>query len=132
MKSDARRAIVDVLRAVPLFLTSPLFRRRHLRWGASEDELRGHIPGDDVIEDASFNATRAITINAPPEKVWPWLIQIGFGRAGFYSYDLFDNAARPSADRIIPEYQSPEVGDWVPMSSKVTPQTAFSGRCCTA
>jgi hypothetical protein len=83
------------------------------------------MPGDDLVGDPSFNATRAITIDAPPDDVWPWLVQVGYGRAGFYSYDLFDNAARPSATRIIPEYQSPTVGDWVPMARKVTPATAF-------
>jgi hypothetical protein len=71
------------------------------------------------------NATRAITIAAPPEAVWPWLVQIGYGRAGFYSYDLFDNAAHPSAERILPEYQEPKIGGWVPMASKVNQTTAF-------
>ncbi len=125
MRKDVMRAAADVLRAAPLFVTSPLFRRRHLRWGATEAELRERMPGDELLADPSFNATRAITIDTPPDKVWPGLVQIGYGRAGFYSYDLFDNAARPSAERIIPEFQSPEVGDWVPMASKVTPGTAF-------
>ncbi len=83
------------------------------------------MPGDDRVADPSFDATRAITIEAPPERVWPWLVQIGYGKAGFYSYDLFDNAARQSADRILPEYQEPKVGDWVPMASKVNEATAF-------
>jgi hypothetical protein len=125
MRREVMRAAADVLGAAPLFLTSPLFRWRHLRWGATSEELRARMPGDDVTDDPSFTATRAITIDAPPERVWPWLVQIGYGRAGFYSYDLFDNAARPSAERIIPEYQHLQVGDWVPMSAKVTPQTAF-------
>ena len=83
------------------------------------------MPGDELVADPSFNATRAITIDAPPEAVWPWLVQIGYGRAGWYSYDLFDNGARPSAERILPEYQEPNVGDWVPMWSKVNETTAF-------
>jgi hypothetical protein len=86
------------------------------------------MPGDELVTEPSFNATRAITIDAPPEAVWPWLVQIGYGRAGFYSYDLFDNAARPSADRILLEHQQPQVGDWVPMASKVTETTAFKIR----
>jgi hypothetical protein len=61
------------------------------------------MPGDELLDEPSFDATRAITIDAPPAEVWPWLVQIGHGRAGFYSYDLFDNAARPSAERIVPE-----------------------------
>jgi hypothetical protein len=83
------------------------------------------MPGDELVAEPSFNATRAITIDAPPEAVWPWLVQIGYGRAGFYSYDLFDNAARPSAERILSEFQEPKIGDWVPMASKVNETTAF-------
>jgi hypothetical protein len=119
------RGLADVAFASPLFAFAPLYRRRHLRWGATDAEVAGPMPGDELVSDPSFNATRAITINAPPEAVWPWLVQIGYGRAGFYSYDLFDNAARPSAERILPEHQEPEVGDWVPMARKVNETTAF-------
>jgi hypothetical protein len=72
-----------------------------------------------------FTATRAITVAAPPEDVWPWILQLGTGRAGWYSYDLFDNAARPSADRILPQFQAIRTGDWVPMSATVNETTAF-------
>jgi hypothetical protein len=119
------RGLGEVAVASPLFLFAPLYRRRHLRWGATDAEVAEAMPGDDRVADPSFDATRAITIEAPPESVWPWLIQIGYGRAGFYSYDLFDNAARPSAERILHEYQGPKVGDWVPMASKVNETTAF-------
>jgi hypothetical protein len=119
------RGLGEVALASPLFLFAPLSRRRHLRWGATDAEVAGAMPGDELVAEPSFNATRAITIDAPPEAVWPWLVQIGYGRAGFYSYDLFDNAARPSAERILPEYQEPKVGDWVPMASKVNETTAF-------
>jgi hypothetical protein len=83
------------------------------------------MPGDELVPNPSFSATRAITIQAPPELVWPWIVQVGTGRAGFYSYDLFDNTARPSADELLPEFQQTQVGDWVPMSRKVTETTAF-------
>ncbi len=119
------RGLRDVILASPLFITAPLVRRRHLRWGATDDEVAGAMPGDEIVPKPSFSATRALSIAAPPEAVWPWLVQVGFGRAGFYSYDIFDNAARPSADRILPEYQDPRVGDWVPMASKVNETTAF-------
>ncbi len=122
---DVLRGLAEVAVASPLFAFAPLYRRRHLRWGASEVEVAGPMPGDDLVAEPSFNATRAITIDAPPEAVWPWLVQIGFGRAGFYSYDLLDNAARPSAERILPEHQQPKAGDWVPMASKVNETTAF-------
>ena len=102
-----------------------MLRRWHLRWGATDTEVAAPMPGDELVHEPSFNATRAITIDAPPEAVWPWLVQLGFGRAGWYAYDLFDNAARPSAERILPEYQQPKVGDWVPMAGKVNETTAF-------
>jgi hypothetical protein len=86
------------------------------------------MPGDEFVPHPSFTATRAITIAAPPEDVWPWIVQLGTGRAGFYSYDLFDNAARPSAERILPQFQDIRVGDWVPMSTKVNETTAFRVR----
>jgi hypothetical protein len=119
------RGAADVAVASPLFLFAPLYRRRHLRWGATDAEVAGVMPGDELVSDPSFNATRAITIDAPPEAVWPWLVQLGYGRAGWYSYDVFDNAARPSAEGVLPEYQAPRVGDWVPMSSNVSQTTAF-------
>jgi hypothetical protein len=73
------------------------------------------MPGDDVVDDAQFNATRAITIDAAPEDVWPWIVQLGYGRAGFYTYDLVDNAGVPSADRVVPELQDLHVGSVIPM-----------------
>jgi hypothetical protein len=120
------RGLGEVAVASPLFLFAPVCRPWHLRWGATHSEVAGAMPGDELVPETSFNATRAITIDAPPEAVWPWLVQIGYGRAGWYSYDLFDNAARPSAERILPEYQDPKIGDWVPMSSKVNETTAFT------
>jgi hypothetical protein len=119
------RCLGEVLIAAPLFLFAPPFRRRHLRWGATDAEVAASMRGDELVPKSSFTATRAVTIDAAPESVWPWLVQIGYGRAGWYSYDLFDNAARPSADWILPQYQEPKVGDWVPMSSTVNDTTAF-------
>jgi hypothetical protein len=105
------RSLLDVLVASPLFVTAPLWRRWHQRWGATDEEVRGQMPGDDLPPTASFNATRAITIKAAPQRVWPWIVQIGYDRAGFYSYDLFDHGARPSSRRLVPEFQYPMVGD---------------------
>ena len=83
------------------------------------------MPGDDVVSEASFNATRAITIDVPPEMVWPWIVQMGYRRAGFYTYALLDNAGYESAESIVKQYQAPKVGDWIPMYKKVNQTTAF-------
>ncbi len=105
-----------------------LYRPWHSRWGATDEEVALAMPGDEAIERPTFNVTRAITMKAHPEEIWPWIVQIGFGRAGFYSYDLLDNLGKPSAERIIPELQHIEVGMWIPMSRKVSEETAFRVR----
>ena len=87
-----------------------------LTWGATAAEVSRSLPSDDLVLAPTFNATRAITIDAPPERVWPWIVQMGQTRAGWYSYDLLDNLGRPSARRIIPELQDLKPGDIVPMS----------------
>lgn len=86
-----------------------------MRWGATDDEVARRMPGDDVVGRADFNATRAITIHARPQHIWPWLVQIGSGRAGWYSYDRIDNGGVPSSAVIVPELQHLAVGDLVPM-----------------
>jgi hypothetical protein len=119
--------IGDVAHDVPAFLAAPLFRRRHLRWGATPTEVAQSLPGDELMPHAQFIATRAITIDAPPDAVWPWLVQVGCLRAGWYSNDLLDNLGRPSATIVIPDLQHLEVGQWVPMSPSGSPseRTAF-------
>ncbi len=117
--------VLDALGGLPLFATAPLYRRWHLRWGATDEEVRASMPGDEIVSKASFNGTRAITVDAPPEKVWPWIVQMGYRRAGFYTYALLDNAGYESADRILSEYQSPQVSDWMPMAKKINETTAF-------
>ena len=107
--------VAALLADAPLFLAAPLFRRRHLDWGATAAEAAAVMPGDDVLPRAGYRSTRAVTIAAPPEHVWPWLVQMGHGRAGFYSHDLIDNLGRPSATSILAEHQHVEVGQWVPM-----------------
>ena len=111
----------DVVHDVPAFLTAPLYRRWHCRWGASAAELAGSMPGDELLPHAQFHATRAITIDAPPRAVWPWLVQVGALRAGWYSNDLLDNLGRPSATTIVPDLQHLEVGQWVPMAPSGPP-----------
>jgi hypothetical protein len=74
------------------------------------------MPGDDVVVQPTFNATRGITVRAKPEEVWPWLLQLWSKRAGFYSYDWIDNAGLPSSERILPEFQQIGTGDFIPMT----------------
>jgi hypothetical protein len=72
------------------------------------------MPADDIIAEPIAVLTRGITIDAPPERVWPWLAQLGSGRAGWYSYDHIDNDGIPSAEVILPELQNIAVGDILP------------------
>jgi hypothetical protein len=117
----------DVAHDLPAFLTAPLYRRWHRHWGATRDEITASLPGDVLLPHAQFRSTRAITIDAPPDAVWPWLVQVGCLRAGFYSNDLLDNLGHPSATTILPDLQHLEVGQWVPMSPTPPPseRTAF-------
>ena len=117
----------SVLADLPLFMTAPLYRRWHLQWGSTNDEIASVMPGDARLPAAQFVSTRSITIDATPAAVWPWLVQVGCGRGGFYSNDLLDNLGRPSATAIVADLQHLEVGQWVPMSPSSTPteKTAF-------
>ena len=99
-----------------------LGRPRQLRWGATDQELETPLPGDDLIANADLTATRAITIRAPADEVWPWIAQLGQGRGGFYSYDFLENLARcdiHSADRVRSEWQDVGVGDEVRLAPEV-------------
>jgi hypothetical protein len=115
MRSGRRFSYV-ILAAAAVVLYVWYLRPRQLTWGATATEVSRSLPGDDLVPRPTFNATRAITIAAPPERIWPWLVQTGLTRAGWYSYDLLDNLGRPSAQHIIPELQHLAVGDIVPMS----------------
>ena len=116
--SDRREKVallLDTLSAVPIWLTTPVLRPWHMRWGATEAEVAGSMPGDDIVPRAQFNATRSVTIDATPARVWPWIAQLGYRRGGFYTYDQVDNGGEPSADRIIDKYQDLKVDDEIPM-----------------
>ena len=117
--------IFDVIKILPLFVITPLLRPWHRRWGSTDKEVNAEMPGDDLVAGCQYVITRTVSVNASPSDVWPWLLQIGFGKAGYYSNDLLDNFGHPSAERIIPEFQNLQIGDWVPMFSKVNDTTAF-------
>ena len=116
MHRTARIAVwVAVAGAGLLAAYARLVRPWALRWGATKEEAARPLPGDGLVTKADYLATRAITVHAPPHDVWPWLVQIGSGRAGWYTYDRIDNAGVPSATEIIPELQRLAVGDLIPM-----------------
>ena len=99
--------------AYPLF-----FRRRCLTWGATPEEVSGKLPGDELLPGAGLVSTRAVTIDAPPGAVWPWLVQMGSGRGGAYTYDWIENLFglhMHSARQILPQFQDLKVGDELPM-----------------
>jgi hypothetical protein len=103
-------------------------RPRQLRWGATDEECEGPLPGGDLIENADITATRAITIRASADQVWPWIAQLGQGRGGFYSYDFLENLVGcdiHSADRINPEWQDVDVGDEVRFAPEIGLAVAF-------
>jgi hypothetical protein len=93
----------------------PILRRPILSWGATANEAAERLPGDELLEDADAVTTRAIAIGAPAAAVWPWLAQMGPApRGGAYTYDWIENLLgldMHSADRVLPEFQSPQVGD---------------------
>lgn len=104
----------DALLFAATILTGALSR---LRVRALGDEGRRSLPGDEIVPDAKGQWTNAITIRARPADIWPWILQMGCTRAGWYSYDGLDNGGRPSAERIVPELQEVEVGEvfpWTP------------------
>lgn len=81
---------------------------------ATSGERRRRMPGDGIVPQSVLTVTHAITIDAPPERVWPWIAQMGSLRGGWYSYDRIDNGGRASADRVLEQYQRVEPGDLLP------------------
>lgn len=88
-----------------------LLRRRMLNWGATAEERSGTYPGDDLLGRSCSRSTMATTLPGLPDAVWPWLVQMGVDRAGWYSWDRFDNAGRASATEIITQWQDLRIGD---------------------
>ncbi len=94
-------------------------RRWMNQWGATPSDLARVMAGDGLVPDPTYSGTAAVVVNASPEHIWPWLVQIGYRRGGLYSYDwldrLFGYLDRPSATRILPEFQHLAVGDTIPL-----------------
>jgi hypothetical protein len=94
--------------------TYPKWRPWCVNWGATADEAGRELPGDGFVEHPDLVTTRSISIAAPPQDVWPWLVQMGPGRGGVYTYDWIENLLGlgiHSVDEVLPEYQHLEVGD---------------------
>jgi hypothetical protein len=104
-----------------LALLYPLLRRPILTWGATDEEASSRLPGDELLEDADGVSKRAITIDTAAASVWPWLAQMGPApRGGAYTYDWIENLLgldMHSADRVLPEFQHPEVGETFALGS---------------
>ena len=99
--------------SVLLLLYFTWIRGELMTWGATPEEACRYMAGDELRVEPEMNATRVVEIDAPPEQVWPWLVQMGYRRAGLYSFGGLDNGGMPSAERIIPEFQDLEVGDYI-------------------
>lgn len=105
-------------------LFRPLLRGWYIRWGATAEEVRRTLPGDEIAPGAKNRATRAVHIQATPGQIWPWLVQIGQERGGLYSYELLENAAgcqMHNTETIVPDFQKLEVGDTVRLGPKGYP-----------
>ncbi len=110
--------------AMKVAVLTPFLRRRRTTWGSTPEELQRDWPGDDLVPTPSWQATMAITVNAPPERVWPWVAQIGQGRGGFHSYEKLENLAGcqiKNATRVIEDLQGIAVGDEVRLHPKGPP-----------
>ena len=123
-------------------MASHLFvRPRHLDWGATDDEVDRELPGDELVPAPSSETTRAVTVEAPSDGVWPWVVQLGQGRGGSYSYSWLENPVSAdihNVDRIVPEFQRLAERDSIRMAKEdyrlrspmtsMTVETVDSGR----
>ncbi len=117
-------SLVGALQVGFVLLFSPFLRAWYNRWGASEVDLRQAMPGDDLAPQPQSGYTHAIVIRAPVGRVWPWLVQIGQGRGGFYSYEKLENLAGcdiRNTHSILPEHQNLQVGDVIRLGPRGYP-----------
>jgi protein-S-isoprenylcysteine O-methyltransferase Ste14 len=125
---NVRRALVGILWAgfALLLLYTGLLRTIHLSWGATTAELTMPLPGDELVPEARYRSTHAISIKAPPDKVWPWLAQMGWSRGGLYSYEGLENmfgCNMRNADSIVAAWQNVRPGDTFRMDRRIPPLT---------
>jgi hypothetical protein len=114
------RTLLALLAAPTVLLVySRYVRPWQLSWGATPEELSRPLPSDELVTRPTFNATRAITIAAPPEEIWPWLVQVGLTRAGWYSYDILDNP-EPRPRRRHPDEPRRQTGHERPLDRRAS------------
>jgi hypothetical protein len=111
------------LRIAGNLILQPITRAHYRRWGATDEEVRGPLPGDERVPNPNVTTTLAVTINAPACEIWPWIAQLGQERGGMYSYELLENLARcqmHNAKRVVPEWEM-KVGDRMRMGPQGYP-----------
>jgi hypothetical protein len=102
----------------------------HTRWGATKLEAGKVLPGDEIVPTPVTLSTRAITINAPVDKIWPWLMQMGQGRGGLYSYENLENLVGcdiHNANQILPEFQNLRIGEKIRLGPDGYPYYVVAG-----
>ena len=120
--------------AIGIALLTPFLHSRRVRWGATDAEVNRSLPGDDLVPYSKGGYTHAITIRASAADIWPWMVQLGQGRGGFYSYDFLENLVGcniHSVDRIVPEFQHNEASEGLRLHPQMPPMpvaTIESGR----
>lgn len=119
-------AAIIALAAIALFglIYATRIRPWHLRWGATAPEFAATLPGDELVPRPLHRDAHAITIRAPIHAVWPWVVQMGQGRGGFYTYTYLENLFGcdiHNADRILPEFQTLRRGDRIRLHPKAPP-----------
>lgn len=110
------QVVTGIAQILAALATAPLSRRWFNRWGTTPADRAAHMPGDDLLPVPKLGYTRAITIAAPPAAVWPWLVQIGQGRGGLYSFDALENLVGcdiHSADVVLDAHQQLRLDDLV-------------------
>jgi hypothetical protein len=114
--------VSSLVMSMAVVAAAAALRRLQLGWGATGAEITELLPGDEVVSDADLTATRAITIRAGVDDVWPWIVQLGQGRGGFYSYDSLENLVGcdiHSALQVNPDWQRLDVGDEVRLAPEL-------------
>jgi hypothetical protein len=124
-----RTAQASLVTSMAVVAGAALLRRRQLRWGATDTETTTPLTGDELVAVPDLTATRAITIHAGIDDVWPWIVQLGQGRGGFYSYDSLENLIGcdiHSALQINPDWQHLDVGDAVRLAPELALKVAVA------